>query len=275
MKPGLTAEQIAADLRALGIQPGDDVLMHSSLSSLGWVEGGAETVVDALLLAVSPQGTALAPALTGSPEDGPQRPPRLDVRATPCAPWIGRIPEAFRRRPEARRSRHPTHSVCAIGARAELYTTGHEFCAVPCGPGSPYVRLMDLGGRILLLGCTQESNTSLHALEELANVPYHLQEAVTDAIVIDEEGREIIVRGRLHQWGWARAFARVDDPLRAAGAMSEGKVGSAHARLIDAAGLRAVVLPRLLADPLYLLTDAARAAFLEHSSRSQRQEPLP
>ncbi|MCD6291732.1 MAG: AAC(3) family N-acetyltransferase [Anaerolineae bacterium] len=272
MSEGLTAPEITRDLRALGLQPGDDVLVHSSLSSLGWVDGGAETVIDALLAAVSPGGTVLMPALTGSPEDGPDNPPHMDVRHTPCATWIGRVPETFRRRPEARRSLHPTHSVTAIGERAGWYTAGHELCDTPCGPGSPYVRLMDHDGYILLLGCTQESNTSLHAIEELANVPYHLQEKATDAIVIDENGREIIVRGRLHQWGWERCFSRVDEPLRKAGVMREGRVGQAHTRLISARGLREVILPLLQADPLYLLTDEARERFLQQT-RPRDTEP--
>ncbi|MCD6289200.1 MAG: AAC(3) family N-acetyltransferase [Anaerolineae bacterium] len=266
---GLTASDIAKDLRALGLKPGDDVLVHSSLSSLGWVEGGAETVIDALLAAVSPGGTVLMPALTGSPDDGPENPPRVDVRSTPCAEWIGRIPETFRRRPEVIRSLHPTHSVTAIGARARWYTTGHELCDTPCGPGSPYVRLMDHGGYILLLGCTQESNTSLHAIEELAGVPYRLQRRETEAIVVDESGREIVVRGRLSWWGWKRRFSRVDEPLRQAGAMREGKVGKAHARLISASGLRDVVLPLLSADPFYLLTEEAREAFLRQVGDSR------
>ncbi|MCS7222388.1 MAG: AAC(3) family N-acetyltransferase [Anaerolineae bacterium] len=263
MNRGLTAVEIVADLRALGLRPGDEVLVHSSLSSLGWVEGGADTVVDALIAAVSPGGTVLAPALTGSPEDGPDRPPRMDVRSTPCASWIGRIPEAFRRRPEARRSLHPTHSVTAIGAQAEWYTTGHEHCTTPCGPGSPYIRLMDRGGYILLLGCTQESNTSLHALEELAGVPYHLQYQITHAIVVDADGRELVVSGRLHLWGWKRNFSRIDEPLRQAGAMREGRVGQAHARLIHAGQMREIILPLIQADPLYLLADEARVAFMK------------
>ena len=263
MRHGLTAVEIATDLRALGLRPGDDVLVHSSLSSLGWVEGGADTVVDALIAAVSPGGTVLAPALTGSPEDGPHQPPRMDVRFTPCASWIGRIPEAFRRRPEARRSLHPTHSVTAIGARAAWYTVGHEHCTTPCGPGSPYIRLMDRGGYILLLGCSQESNTSLHALEELAAVPYHLQDQITHAIVVDADGHELVVSGRLHLWGWRRNFSRVDEPLRQAGAMREGRVGQAYARLIHAGRMREIILPLVQADPLYLLADEARMAFMK------------
>lgn len=257
-QPGLRVEQIVVDLRRLGLRPGMDVLVHSSLSSLGWVEGGAATVVAALIEAVSPGGTVLFPGLTGSPEDGPAHPPVMDVRYTPCAPWVGVIPETARRWPGACRSLHPTHSVIAIGARAARWTEGHERCATPCGEGSPYVRVMDEGGFILLLGCSQESNTSLHALEELAGVPYHLQPAQTTAVVIDRCGRQHQVTGWLHQWGWERRFSRVDGLLRDAGVMREGMVGRATARLIDAEGLRRVVLPILQRDPLFLLADQAR-----------------
>ena len=267
MRIGLDRETLTRGLRQLGIARGMDVLVHSSLSSIGWVEGGADTVVDALLTAVSPAGTILMPALNGSPEDSPQKPPRLDVRSTPCPMWIGVIPEAFRWRPGVRRSLHPTHSVTALGARADFTTQGHEHCLTPCGEGSPYVRLMDSGGYILLLGCNQQSNTSLHALEELAEVPYHLQDEWTEGIVIDEDGREIVVRNRLHLWRSERDFTRVDEPLREAGAMREETVGTACCRLIDAAAMRRVILPILKEDPLWLLSDRARENYL----RSQRR----
>ncbi len=267
MPIGLDRETLTAELRRLGVQRGMDVLVHSSLSSIGWVEGGAETVLDALLSALSPAGTLLMPALNGSPADSPQSPPRMDVRTTPCPKWIGIIPETFRRRPGVRRSLHPTHSVTALGARADFYTEGHELCTTPCGNGSPYVKLMDAGGYILMLGCNQQSNTSLHALEELADVPYHLQEDWTDGIVVDENGREIIVRNRLHLWGWERDFTRVDDPLREAGAMREEMVGNAYCRLIDADAMRRVILPILKEDPLWLLSDRARERYLRSRQR--------
>lgn len=249
------------DLRRLGIQRGMDVLVHSSLSSIGWVEGGAQTVVDALLWMVSPSGTLLMPALSGSYEDSPHQPPRMDVRSTACAEWVGTIPETFRRYPGVRRSLHPTHSVTALGARADFYTQGHEKVTTPCGEGSAYVKLMDAGGYILLIGCDQQSNTSLHALEELADVPYHLQEEWTDCTVVDIEGREINVRNRLHLWGWERDFTKVDDPLREAGAMHEEIVGNAYCRLIDARAMRRIILPILQQNPLWLLTSRAREQF--------------
>jgi aminoglycoside 3-N-acetyltransferase len=262
MHLGIDKEAITQELRRLGIARGMDVLVHSSLSSIGWVEGGAETVIDALLAVVSSEGTLLMPALTGSPEDSPHHPPHMDVRNTPCPRWVGVIPETFRRRPDVRRSLHPTHSVTALGRRADFYTEGHERCTTPCGVGSPYVKLMDMGGYILLLGCSQQSNTSLHALEELAGVPYHLQEGWTDAVVTDAEGRQIIVRNRLHLWGWERDFTKVDEPLREAGAMREEMVGNALCRLINAQAMREVLLPILQKDPLWLLSERARRKFL-------------
>ena len=262
MQLGIDKETLTQELRRLGIVRGMDVLVHSSLSSIGWVEGGADTVIDALLSAVSPAGTILMPALNGSPQDSPHAPPRMDVRSTPCPRWIGIIPETFRCRPGVRRSLHPTHSVTALGARADFYTQGHEHCTTPCGEGSPYVKLMDNGGHILLLGCNQQSNTSLHALEELAEVPYHLQDEWTDGVVVDAEGREVVVRNRLHLWRWERDFTKVDEPLRQAGAMREEMVGNAYCRLIDAGAMRRVLLPILQQEPLWLLSDRAREQFL-------------
>ena len=169
-RSGIDRRAIVDDLRALGLREGDVVLVHSSLSGLGWVEGGAETVIDALVEAVGPGGTVLFPTLTGTEHDGPEHPPIIELMATPC--WTGRVPETARRRPEAMRSVHPTHSVSAIGARAADFTTGHEASRTPCDQHSPYVRLMEEGGKILLLGgVTHESNTTLHALEEMAERP--------------------------------------------------------------------------------------------------------
>src|SRR5690348_12498797 len=102
--PRVTSAELAADLRHLGLAPGMTVLVHSSLSRLGHVVGGAEAVVDALVTAVAPGGTVLFPTLTGSERDGPDCPPQMDVRRTAC--WTGRIPECARQRSEARRSLH-------------------------------------------------------------------------------------------------------------------------------------------------------------------------
>jgi aminoglycoside 3-N-acetyltransferase len=209
----------------------------------------------------------LFPTLTGSPADGPDAPPIMDVRTTPC--WTGRIPETARQRRDAIRSLHPTHSIAVLGARAGRYARGHESGESPCDTHSPYFRLITEGGFILLLGGVgQESNTTLHCLEELGNVPYHLQEETTDGVVIDASGNRRIVRNRLHLWrnllypeGLERDFPRINGSLEAKGAMRFGRVGQSTSALISAQAMAGIVLPFFVKDPLYLLSQYGRRLF--------------
>lgn len=258
MTEPLTRARLVEELRALGLRADDDVLVHSSLSRLGHVEGGADTVVDSLLDVVGPGGTVLFPTITATAEHGPANPPRVVLAETPG--WTGAIPEAARQRGDAVRSVHPTHSVVAIGARARELTDEHSGSATPCDEASPYGRLADRGGRVLLLGgVTHVSSTSLHGAEERAGVPHHLQDAPTDGIVVLPDGSEVVVRGRLHLWGWDRDFDRVAEPLRAAGMQRSGRVGAGAAILVEARGYIDVVVPLLREDPLYLLAEHERA----------------
>ena len=103
----VSKSDIEKRLREIGIKEGDKLLVHSSLSSFGYVEGGADTVIDALIESVGFEGTVLVPTLTGSAELSPQNPPVFDVLISPC--WTGKILESFRSRKNARRSYHPTH----------------------------------------------------------------------------------------------------------------------------------------------------------------------
>jgi aminoglycoside 3-N-acetyltransferase len=258
-QPEVTRASLAADLRRLGPVEGQTVLVHSSLSRLGHVLGAAEAAIDALLDAVGPSGTLLFPTLTGARQDGPDCPPSIELHATPC--WTGRIPETARQRPGARRSAHPTHSVAAIGPAAERYAGGHELVETPCDRRSPYFRLIDERGLILLLGATQSSNTTLHCLEELAAAPYHLQDDWTVGTVVDAGGRAHAVRNRLHLWRWRRDFEKIDRPLSAAGALTLARVGLAETRLLPARALHDTLLPLLRADPLYLLAPDARREY--------------
>jgi aminoglycoside 3-N-acetyltransferase len=268
-QPEVTAAMLSDDLRRLGLGDGTVVLVHSSLSRLGNVKGGADAVIDSLLDAVGPTGTLLFPTLTGTERDGPDAPPMIDVRSTPC--WTGRIPETARQRIGARRSLHPTHSITALGAGAGRYVAGHEASETPCDTHSPYYRLITDGGSILQIGdVTQDSNTTLHCLEELAGVPYHLQPDTTGGSVIDAQGRRHIVRNRLHLWKWSREFTKVDAPLEEAGAMRVGYVGLATARLIDARRLADIILPYLQRDPLYLLNEDARREFQQTTEHHER-----
>lgn len=250
--------QLIAELAAAGIERGDSILVHSSLSSLGWVDGGAETVVDALVRTVGEHGTVLFPTLTGCSEDSADRPPMFDARRTPC--WTGAIPEAARHRTDALRSLHPTHSVVAIGKLSEWFTTGHERACTPCGHGSPYDKLADVGGKIVLVGVTQSVNTSFHMAEEIAGVRYVLRDKPVDLILTDADGCSIQMREtQLHLWGAKRDYDALEPRMIELGLCHIRKVGGAEVRVVDAMLQRMFLVRKLLEDPLAVLEFSERA----------------
>jgi aminoglycoside 3-N-acetyltransferase len=252
MKPIVDKDQLVEDLLHLGVVRGTEILVHSSLSSIGYVEGGAETVIEALLQAVNPQeGTILVPTLTGTEKDNSANPPFFDQRLSPC--WTGVIPEVFRQRGDAHRSLNPTHSVAAIGESAVSLTTGHEDCWTTCGYGSPFYRLSRRGGKILLLGVTLDSNTLLHTAEEIAELPYHLQKQPASCRMIDEKGKQLSRLTLLHDWGTPRQFGIAQDDFLAEGIMQAGRIGEAKCYLIDAQQMLDYTVNMLIKNPKWLV----------------------
>lgn len=240
---GITADDIFIGLRELGLRAGDSVLAHSSLSSFGRVEGGADAVIDGIIRAVSPDGNVLFPTLTGSEALSPENPPTFDVLNTPC--WTGIIPETARKRPGFVRSAQPTHSVCAFGPKAEWFIEGHEFSPTPCGIGSPYDRLVQAGGYILLIGVTHSSNTTMHYIEEIAESPWHIQPEIALSTIRYANGRMSQAPVRLHRYGTLRNFARLEPEFLAKGIQVNGKIGESTVRLIKAREMVEIALKRL------------------------------
>lgn len=158
-KPTVTAADITAGLRRLGLRSGDRVNVHSSLSSFGMVKGGAQTVIRALLEVIAPQGTLMMPAFSQGKVEV------FDHDRTPS--FNGRITETFRLMPGVKRSRHPTHAYSAIGPDAERYLADAEKL-LAWGPESPLGRLIDDGGWVLLIGVTHGSSTAQHHGETAA-----------------------------------------------------------------------------------------------------------
>lgn len=247
----LRTDAIVRDLRAIGLAAGDRVLVHSSLRSLGEVDEGPHTVIEALADCVGPGGTVMFPALTGSPKDSPDRLPFCDARKSPT--WCGAIPNAALSACNRKRSLHPTHSAAAIGLDASALTAGHELAQSPCGNGSPYNRLAEMGGKVLLLGVSHTSNTTFHTAEELSGAPYVSYPGAHPAHVIDNAGRTIVVRTAIHRWDRPRDFERWSQPLAEAGIVRFGSVGAAPSRLMRSDRLIGFLLARLAEDPRALL----------------------
>jgi aminoglycoside 3-N-acetyltransferase len=174
---------LAWDLENLGLRPGGAAMVHCRMSALGHVVGGAETVVRALLDALGPDGTLMA--YTGWQDEPPDNLDALDegtrriyLKEHPAYnPRValsrrdhGRLPEALRTWPGSRHSGHPEAGVAAVGPLAEALTAAHPYDDA-YGAGTPYARLVELGGQVALLGAPLEAVTLVHHAEAVAEVP--------------------------------------------------------------------------------------------------------
>lgn len=180
----ITVDSMVSDLRSLGVEAGQTLLVHSSLSSLGWVCGGPPAVVKALQQVIGENGTVVMPTHSPGNRDPAEmeNPPvpeawheTIRERMPPYQPAVtptqgmGKVAECFRSCPEVHRSKHPQHSFAAWGADAEFVTENHSL-DYSLGEGSPLARVYDLDGDVLFLGTTHGTNTSLHLAEYRADL---------------------------------------------------------------------------------------------------------
>ncbi|WP_432835142.1 aminoglycoside N(3)-acetyltransferase [Dactylosporangium sp. CA-092794] len=241
-RPG-TVEGIARQVRELGLPAGATVITHSSLSRLGWVAGGAQAVVLALLRAIGPDGTLVMPThsrhLT-EPADWGNPPvpqdwweiiraetPAYDPHTTPTG-YMGAVVECFRSFPGVLRSDHPTVSFAARGPLAERITAGHELDD-GLGEGSPLARLYEADAWVLLLGVGHGNNTSLHLAEYRAAAPkQYLRQG--SPVLVDGERRWVTYRELADDTSLFEPLAK--DFAQITGGERTGPVGAGTARLM-------------------------------------------
>ena len=245
-RPGpFSVDHLVGDLGALGLENGETVLVHSSLSALGYVIGGAHAVVLALLETLG-QGTLVVPTHSSDLTDPggwthPAVPeawwptiratmPAFDARLTPTR-HMGAIPDVVRHAPAALRSDHPTFSFCAVGPRALAITANHAL-ADGLGEHSPLARLYDLDGRVLLLGVGHDRNTTLHLAEGRSG----RARRVSEGAPVTLDGQRAWVTFETLDYD-SSDFLEVGRAAGARGLETVGPVGAAIARLMSVRAL--------------------------------------
>lgn len=231
--------QLVQQLRELGVQPGDVLLVHIAFSRVKPVEDGPLGLIEALRTALGPHGTLVMPSM---PDDDEVL---FDPRSSLCL-GMGVVADTFWRLPGVRRSDSP-HAFAAAGAHAAEITAPHppDF---PHGPDSPVGRVLALDGQVLLLGVGHTANTTIHLAEYLGGARYRIKKR---ALVMRHGRPTCLEYGEIDHC--CRNFARVDDWLDARGLQRRGTVGHAEARLARSRDIVDVVAAQVRANPTVFL----------------------
>ncbi len=231
-------------LTGLGLKTGDIVIVHSSLSSVGHIEGGADTLVDVFLETIGNEGTLVAP-----------------VSAS-----LGIFTQTLKNRSEALTSDCPLGTVAAIGADAEFICRDHWKADTAHGHDTPYLKIAGLGGYVCLLGVDQDRNTTLHSVEALLELPYL------------ETKKARLENGNEKSWkyypGPHRDFIGIDHIMREKGKIKIGKVGNAVVRLMKSQDLIDIFTELGSSDPAFCLCDNENCADCTEQYAAIRKDKL-
>jgi aminoglycoside 3-N-acetyltransferase len=218
----LTKQQIKDALINKGLRLGDHLLVHSSVKSVGLIDGGPDALIDALLEVVGDEGTLAMPAFNYT---RPLPQPYFDVAITPSR--AGALTEIYRQRPETLRSLHPSHSVAAQGKRAEEFLADHHK-GLAFGVGSPVDRIAQAGGYVLLIGVTHMANSCIHIGESHAGVTkFYWENGPIPIAKLRMPNGKIIDHSLDCSSSCSMAFNSVEYPLRCKNMIMDLNVGEA------------------------------------------------
>ncbi|MFQ5964647.1 MAG: AAC(3) family N-acetyltransferase [Candidatus Scalinduaceae bacterium] len=189
-------EMLVDSFRSIGLERGAIVCVHSSLSRLGYVEGGAEAVIDALIETVGTEGCIMMPSfpMTRSMAQHLNRQIPFDVRSSPSRSGI--VSEVFRGRPGVLRSLHPTNPVSVWGRNAEELVRDHEKSPTPYGSNTPYGKLAEREDSFIIMLETHV-HSLLHHLQERVHFPNLFLPEEKEASFIDMMGRRRTMRTKV------------------------------------------------------------------------------
>lgn len=283
-------QQLKDQLKSMGLKGDETILIHSSMKSIGEVDGGADTVLDAWMEYFK-DGLLLLPTHTWKTVNADN--PVYNPQTTPSC--VGLLTNMFMKRDGVIRSLHPTHSMAGYGKNAAEYLAGEEYNNTPCTPGGCYDRLKDAGGKVLLVGVGHERNTYIHSVEEVLNVPNRLSdmpmELVIELLKEDEDNKNKNKNKKLPHYnradGWKKCidsnggydnnnklcrkvyvrkhynaqqlhisedFVKLNQIFLDSGVVKKVKFGDADSLLCDAKGMFNVVRHVIAPDPECIVT---------------------
>lgn len=279
-------QQLQDQLESMGLKGDETILIHSSMKSIGEVDGGADSVLDAWMEYFK-DGLLLLPTHTWKTVNADN--PVYNPQTTPSC--VGLLTNMFMKRDGVIRSLHPTHSMAGYGKSAAEYLAGEEYNNTPCTPGGCYDRLKDAGGKVLLVGVGHERNTYIHSVEEVLNVPNRLSDMPMELVIellkedkdnknkklphynradgwkkcIDSNGgydnnnklcRKVYVRKHYNaqQPHISEDFVKLNQIFLDSGVVKKVKFGDADSLLCDAKGMFNVVRQVIAPDPECIVT---------------------
>jgi aminoglycoside 3-N-acetyltransferase len=258
----LTEETLASDLRALGIAPGDLLILHSSYKSLGApCSDGAATLLSALTSVLGEAGTLVLPCFT-LPAD------TVNVLTTPCC--LGYIPETFRTLPGVLVSNNHTHRIAARGPLAQRLVAAHQGTS-PLGRGSPLHEAARLGAKVLMLGCSYTSCSLVHVAEALARLPFAGAQIACEgydrAMTLVRTDGAAVQCPPLDSPGDPAAFGKVEAELQRCGLLRQGAVAAAQCSVARGNDILCAALDLLAGDPLALLCSREQCSVCQRKRR--------
>lgn len=251
-------EHLKKDLLDLGVKSGDVLLVHSGFRNIH--AKSIADVIEALIGVLGENGTLIMPSFpSGSEFFMMQSGIVFDTRTYPSQ--CGAITEYFRKMPGVKRSLNPGHCMAAYGKDADFILAGHEKCRVSAGWGSPFEKIIRLGGKILLIGTDHNHNTTLHYVENTHGAPTVCAVEYYPK-VITPEGKCITVPTFPHMPGLHRDYAKVETLLIDAAIQKNGLFGNATARLIDAGMMNEYIGKMVEKDHTFLIKEFKLENFL-------------
>ena len=255
LPPTVTRSRLVSDLENLGVEAGDTVMLHVSVKAIGWVVGGPDTVLEAVLDLLGPRGTLMMYIKSEDPLDDFEHWPedRKQAYLDECPPFDPQRSRAYRKWsilteylrtwPGAQCSNHPEARIAAVGAKAKWITENHPL-QYGYGSGSPLARLCEARGKVLLLGAPLNSLTILHHAEHIAEIPNKRIDRFTWPMLVSGarqwvEIEQFDTSAGIADWPDGDYFIGIVEEYLKLGKHKRGKAGAADSYLFGADDLTA------------------------------------